>query len=155
MEAVTLVDEYGRKTMFTGTKLASESTEEPQKPQWAEVAVWKTSGGNYVLERKTSYRYRHTHEFCSRIGPNQVTRPATEGDTYPCPNCNRHGLVEPGKGYGIEDRIAVDVAPDARKLIDLMANTDGTHSGFSKEVLSVVSEQDEAVHALWMEVTVE
>lgn len=155
MTEVTLVDEYGKRTKFKGVLLASESGEEPQKPQWPEMSVWKTAGGQYVLERKTIYRYRHMSERCSKIWPNHVTRPAIVSDDYPCPSCNRQNVIEPGKGLGIESRVSVDVARTASQLITLMANTDGTHSGFSKEILAAVSEQDEAVHTLWMEVTVE
>lgn len=155
MDQVTLVDEYSKRTKFRGTLLARESTEEPQKPQWGEMSVWKTAGNQYVLERKTIYRYRHTSDSCTRIGPNQIPRRATEADTYPCKGCNRRGVIEPGQGFGIEDRVAVDVAPNSLSLIKLMANTDGQHSGLAKEVLATVSEQDAAVAALWMEVTVE
>lgn len=155
MDQVTLVDEYGKRTNFLGKLLASESSEEPQKPHWAEVSVWLTAKGQYVLERKTRYRIRHLFNDCGRILPNQITRTVTELDTYPCPRCNRREVIEPGKGYGIEDRVAVDVARDAGALIDLMANTDGTHSGFAKEMLAAVSEQDNSVCKLWMEVTVE
>jgi hypothetical protein len=155
MDQTTLVDEYGKRTNFMGKLLASESSEEPQKPHWAEVSIWMTAKCQYVVERKTRYRIRHLDESCGRIMPNQITRTATEGDTYPCPRCNRRGIIEPGQGYGIQDRIAVDVARDAGALIDLMANTDGTHSGFAKEMLAAVSEQDNSVHKLWMEVTVE
>lgn len=155
MDDVVLVDEYSKRTKFRGTLLARESTEEPQKPQWGEISVWKTVGNQYVLERKTIYRYWHMSDSCTRIGPNQIPRRATGADTYACKSCTRRGIVELGRGFGIEDRVAVDVAPNALSLIRLMANTDGHHSGLAKEVLANVSEQDEDVAALWMEVTVE
>lgn len=155
-QAVTLVDkvfedEYGKRTIFRGRMLAHATTDAEGKPQWAELEVWRTEAGAYVVQRKTSYRYRHLTDSCPRLGLNLLPRQATEGDTYPCPKCNPNGMVEPGRGYGVQERMAVDIARTPADLIRLLANGDGTYSGFVRATLADVCEQDKRVANLWLE----
>lgn len=153
LEDKVLVDEYGKRTKFRGTLLASGTTdtESGEKPQWAELDIWRTEAGAYIIQRKTSYRYRHLSDSCRRLGLNLIPRQATEADNYPCPSCNQRGVVEPGKGYGVEDRIAVDIARTADDLIRMLSNGDGTYSGFVRATLADICEQDQAVADLWLE----
>lgn len=152
-DEITLEDEYGKRTRFRGVRLVSETTdtEAGDKPQWAEMDVWRTEGGAYIIHRITRYRYRHLSDECSRLGTNLIPRPPGEDDTYPCPLCNPHGVIEPGRGYGVEPRSAVDIARTPEDLIRMIANRDGTYSGLARQVLTDISEQDNRVSDLWME----
>lgn len=150
---MTLEDEYGKRTRFRGTRLVGETTdtETGEKPQWAEIEVWRTEAGAYVVQRTTHYRLRHLSDTCPRLGANLLPRRPTETDTFPCPRCNTRNTIEPGKGYGVAPRSAVDIARIPADLIRLLANNDGTYSGFTRSVLAEISEQDQAVADLWME----
>jgi hypothetical protein len=151
MEDKVFEDEYGKRTKFRGRMLAHATTDAADKPQWAELEVWRTEAGAYVVQRKTLYRYRHLTEACPRLGLNLLSRQATELDTYPCPRCNPQGEIEPGKGYGVQDRSAVDIARTPADLIRLLANSNGTYSGFVRATLADISEQDRKVANLWLE----
>jgi hypothetical protein len=151
LEDKVFEDEFGKRTKFRGTLLASTTTDAEDRPQWAEMEVWKTEAGAYVVHRKTSYRYRHLSDACPRFGLNILPRQATELDTFPCPRCNRREIIEPGRGYGQEDRSAVDIARTPVDLIRMLANRDGTYSNFVRATLADICEQDDKVAELWLE----
>lgn len=152
-DEVVLTDEYGKRTRFRGTRLVSETTdtETGEKPQWAEFDVWKTQAGSFVIHRITNYRVRHLSDRCRRLGANLLPRTPTETDTSPCPACNPNNVIEPGRGYGVEPRSAVDVAKNPSELIRMLASSDGSYSGLARTILAEISEQDSAVADLWME----
>jgi hypothetical protein len=146
----TLTDEYGKRTRFTGECLIQDTTDAgDNRPQWAEMTVWRTGAGAYVLWRKTCYRIVHWSQSCSLLGPNLVPRPATPEDTYPCRRCNPSRNFD--GGYGVQERSSVDVARTPTDLIRMLANQDGTYSGFARATLAAISKKDQAVADLWLE----
>lgn len=148
-----LEDEYGRRTKFSGTKLISESTDtsDREKPQWAEIEVWSTEGGAYVVTRATHYRTFHLASNCSKLG---IAVPSQPKDIIPCKRCNRIGLVESGRYFGNMSRRNVDVIDTPGELIEHL-KVEGTHTGFAKAILADLSEQDDRIKDLWMLRTVQ
>jgi hypothetical protein len=148
----SVVDEYGRRTTFTGEKLVYESTDTMQgnKPQWLEVTVWRTEARQWVVRRKTHYRIRHLTDRCPRAEGYELVDP-TEIDTYPCSRCNTNNIIEPARGLAQASRILVEVYGNSPDLIDSFKSTDGvkTYSNLSRTILSELAEQDEEVDTLW------
>jgi len=147
MDDITLIDDYGRRTLFTGELLVEEHTDtgDGLKPQWAEMSVWRTEGGNYVVQRTTCYRIRHTNPNCRRAEGYTLVEP-TEDDTYPCKECNTD-MVLVG-GYAQDDRVTVDPYQGAQELINGF-KTEGRFNNLARSVLADIAEKDEKVDALW------
>lgn len=152
MRDYTLVDDFGRRTQFRGEKLVSESTDTlaGNKPQWLDVTVWRTEAGNFVVERKTHYRIRHTRETCPRADGYELIDP-TSLDTYPCPTCNKIGLMDGGVGQA--SRITVEAYQGAAEFIDSFQQ-DGKYTNLSRAILADVAEQDDLVDEIWNTVRV-
>lgn len=147
-----VTDDYGRRTTFKGEKLIAESTdtEAGTKPQWLEVIIWRTQGGSFVVQRTTHYRIRHTRELCHRADGYDLVD-ATELDTYPCPQCNKAGVLDGGLAQS--SRISVDVY---HNVIDLIQSfqVEGRYNNLARSILADLSEQDERVDAEWNTVVV-
>lgn len=146
-------DEFGRTVRFNGgTHLVSETTEAERSKQWTEADIWRTNGGAYVVRLVTVFRVLHVDRECRRFGNNHIPRPAIADDWFPCPDCDptRSSI---GK-FGVVNRCAVDVADSPADLVHSMKDQNGVISNFRRYLLSLVSEQDKAVHDLWMVVDV-
>lgn len=147
MESFTLVDDFGRRTVFTGVQLVDEHTDtsDGRKPQWIEVGVWRTEGGSFVVCRTTHYRIRHSRDDCPRAEGYDLVEP-TEDDTYLCSRCNKGGTLE--GGYAQAPRISVDAYHTPQDLIDSF-QIDGRHSNLARAILADLSEQDERIGDAW------
>lgn len=150
MRDYKLADEFGRTTLFRGSKLVSESTDSPDKPKWLEVEVFRTEGGNWVVYRASSYRIRHAHDRCPRADGYALTR-ARRSDTYSCREC-ADGTE--GGGFGQLSRVSVDSYSNVEDLIASFRAQDGVYSGLARAVLADLSEQDDRVHQAWNTVVV-
>ncbi len=153
MRDTVIIDDFGRRTQFRGTKLVDESTDTVagSKPQWLEIAVWRTEAGNFVVQRHTHYRVRHMRDTCSRAEGYELI-PPTKLDTYPCPACNKAGVLEGGCAQA--SRISVDVYGSPQELIDSFRDAQGRYSQLARTLLADVSEQDDRVDELWNTVVV-
>lgn len=147
-----LSDDFGRRTVFQGKRLAAESTDSVAgtKPQWIDVDVYRTSGGNYIVSRTTHYRIRHLWEECSRAEGYELMEPTTL-DTYPCPECNKNAVMDGGCAQS--DRISVNVYNNPSQLIKSFEQ-DGRYSQLARTILADVCEQDPLVDAEWNTVRV-
>lgn len=152
MRDVTAVDDFGRRTIFKGEKLVQEHTDTlaGNKPQWLEVTVWRTEGGNWVVQRTTHYRIRHAHDRCGRAEGYELVD-ATKLDTYLCPTCNKNGALEGGLSQA--SRITVDKYESVPDLIKSF-ETEGRYSNLARAILADLSEQDERVDDAWNTVVV-
>lgn len=152
MREFELVDDFGRRTVFTGLRLVGESTDTAAgtKPQWIDVDVYRTRLGNYIVARTTHYRIRHAREDCARAEGYELMDP-TVLDTYPCPACSRDGLVE--GGFAQADRISIEVYTSPEQLIENF-KVDGRYSQLARTILADVAEQDDKVDAAWNTVVV-
>jgi hypothetical protein len=144
---INLVDDFGRRTVFTGEKLVEESTDSTRniKPQWIELDVWRTQAGSFVVQRTTHYRVRHLHEECEKADGYDLS-PATEADTFTCHTCNKAG--ETRGGWTQDDRTTVDVYATPQDLI-LGFQNDGRFSNLSRSILADIADQDPRVDAAW------
>lgn len=145
----TITDDYGRKVVFDGELLVSDTTDTPdrRKPQWVDLDIWRTNGGSYVVKRAGRYRLVHTREDCSRAEGYALTRATA---TFPCASCNPGGALT---GWVQEARVTVEVYTKPQDLIDSM-KVDGRYSRFSRSVLAELSDQDEDIDKLWNTVTI-
>ena len=142
----TLTDSFGRTTIFTGTELVNESSDNPRKPSWLEVIVWRTEGNSYVALRTTQYRVTHATETCSRAEGYTLVEAGVE-DTFNCPACNKNAKPD-DPGFAQEDRVQVDSYRTAQALIDSF-QTDGGYTNFSRSILAQLAKQDEGVDRAW------
>lgn len=152
MEETILVDDFGRRTVFTGEKLVEESTDNIHsvKPHWLEVDVWRTQAGSFVVQRRTRYRIRHLFDECPKAEGYELS-PATEADTYLCPTCNQ--TKETQLGWSQDDRVNVDVYRTPQDLI-IGFQSDGRFSNLSRAILADIAEQDARVDEVWNTVIV-
>lgn len=149
----TVTDDFGRRTHFKGNKLAAESTDtaDGRKPQWTDINVWRTEAGNFVVQRTTHYRIRHTRDTCSRADGYELI-PPTQLDTYPCPTCNKAGALQ--GGHGQASRIVVESYLTPQDLIDSFKDSQGRYSSLARTILADVAEQDDRVDEIWNNVVV-
>lgn len=152
MREYVVTDDFGRRHRFAGEKLVGETTDsiDHDKPQWLDVNVWRTAAGNFIVERVTHYRIRHTSDRCSRADGYEII-PATVLDTYPCPKCNKNAVMESGCAQA--DRIAVESYITPQELIGSF-KIQGKYNLLARAVLADVSEQDERVDEAWNTVTI-
>lgn len=153
MREYVVVDDFGRKTQFTGEKLVAESTDslDADKRSWQEVTVWRTEAGNFVVERQTHYRLRHLSDHCRKADGYELV-PATALDTIPCTVCNPQGSLEGGHAQAA--RITVDAYTTPGELISSFRSQDGRYSNLARLVLADLSEQDQRVDDAWNTVVV-
>lgn len=151
MKEHVVTDDFGRRTVFTGEKLIEETTDNADgtKPQWLEVDVWRTQSGNFVVKRTTCYRILHLREDCARAEGYDLVPATTE--EYPCPSCNKMGLLN--EGFAQTPRINVDVYSLPQDLI-LGFQNEGRFSNLARAILADISEKDERVDAVWNTVVV-
>jgi hypothetical protein len=148
---ITVTDGYGRRVVFAGELLTSESTDTPdhRKPQWLDIDVWRTEAGSFVVRRAVHYRVVHASRDCSRLeGYDAIS--AEPSDTYPCRSCNPSGVMT---GWGQDSQVYVDVWKTPAELIKSMA-VDGRYTRLSRTLLADLSEQDDRIDAEWNTVVV-
>lgn len=144
MEEFTLEDSFGQLTTFVGKKLVHEDTDtESRKPRWAEIEVWETEGGNFVVRRTYNYRIRHARATCSRAEGFDLVE-ADETDTHLCPTC---GATEDSP-WAQESRLSIDVYESAPSLIESFKQ-DNRFSHFARSVLMALSSKNADIHACW------
>lgn len=149
----TAIDSYGRRTVFRGELLVSDTTDtdDGRKPQWLDIDIWRTEGGSFVVKKAVHYRVRHVRENCHRLDGYQV-RPATDDDTFHCPTCNPGSELD-GR-YAQEARVTVDVYREPEELIASL-RVDGKYTRLSRTLLADLSELDENIDRLWNTVVVD
>lgn len=154
MDDVTAVDSYGRRTVFRGELLVSDTTDtdDGRKPQWLDIDIWRTEGGSYVVKKAVQYRVAHDRENCARLD-GYTLRTASLDDTFACPTCSSGGVPAIG-GWAQEARVTVDVYREPEQLIESL-KVDGKWTRLSRTLLADLSEQDDAIDRLWNTVVVE
>lgn len=152
MNSITLEDDFGRRTVFTGELLVDEHTDtaDGRKPQWLEVGVWRTEGGSFVVRRTTRYRIRHSADTCTRAEGYDLTPADNVADTYACPACNKSD--RPG-GWAQLPRITVDAYHTPQELIESFQQ-DGRYSNLARSILAELSDQDSRIDEAWNTVVV-
>lgn len=153
-----LVDDYRRETVFTGVVLVESSTKSARpKPQWVDITVWRTEGGQYVVRRVTRYNVYHSNDNCSKAEGNELYNlrelKNIPNDLFKCPRCV--GRMPNNGAWGQLDRTNIEVYPTPRDLIDGLAHMNGTagaanHSLFIQEMLADLSEIDSNIATVWM-----
>ena len=153
MAGTEVTDSYGRRTVFQGSLLISDTTDtdDERKPQWLDIDIWRTQGGSYVVQKAVRYRVAHAIATCGRLGGYEI-RDATEADTFHCPGCNPSGNLH--SSWGQEPRIAVDVYSSPEQLIESL-KVDGKLTRLSRVLLADLSEQDGRIDELWNTVVVD
>jgi hypothetical protein len=145
----TLVDDYGRRVVFEGEQLVGDTTDtsDGRKPQWLDIDIWRTDGGNYVVKRAVRYRVVHASENCARAEGYELV---TGTGSYPCNICNT------GKGHSgwvQTPRVTVEVFNSPEEFIESL-KVDGRHSRMARAILAEMAEQDTRIDALWNTVIV-
>lgn len=148
MNNITLTDDFGRATVFTGKLLVEDHTDnaDGNKPQWLEIGVYVTEAGSYIVQRSTMYRIIHSRESCSRAD-GYVLVEATDEDTYNCSECNRNGTAD-DDGFAQAPRITVDVYRSVPELIESFGQN-GRYNQLARAILAELSELDEEINAQW------
>lgn len=150
IERTTLVDDQGRVTLFDGDLLLSTSTDDPVKPKWVDIEVWRTNGGNWVVRRATHHRLNHASEYCESTRGQEVEQTDPDDVTLGCSRCGG----QPGTiGWRIVSRITVDTYMSTKELVESFKR-DGVYSQLGRTILSDLSRLDNRVWALWMETVV-
>jgi hypothetical protein len=164
MKEYVIEDEYGRRATFVADMLVTDTTdtEEGSKPRYVNLTVWRTKGGKYVVHTETHFRIWHLDENCRRATrEGAILRPAqAAGDTFPCPTCHNRPAAPLGTGYGQVTRHKQSVYDSPQALIDGLRTVNNQtgethHSRFAQSLLADISEVDQAVADLWMNVVVE
>lgn len=146
----TLVDDQGRSTVFTGELLLSTSTDDPVKPKWTDIEVWRTGGGNWVVRRASNHRVIHASEYCEATRSQEVEETDPDDITLPCHRCGG----EPGStGWKVVDRVTVDTYMSTKELIESFKR-DGAYTQLGRTILGDLSRLDNRVWELWMETVV-
>lgn len=143
----TLVDSFGRKTIFEGTELVKNSSDNGRKPSWIEVTVWKTGAGNYVVLRITKYRVTHASATCEKAEGFDLVE-AGEEDSYNCLTCNRNGTIN-DPGWAQADRVHVNSYRSPQALAEGFQERDGSYSNFSSSILSFLAKKDKGIDRAW------
>ena len=149
MTEIAAVDSFGRRTVFRGEELISDTTDNGVNRQWTDIDVWRTEAGAYVVKRAIHYRTVHARKSCPRL-EGYVIREADDEDTVNCHVCNPNGR----SGWGQESRVNVDVYREPEDLIEGL-KLKGEWTFFSRLVLAELSDKDERINALWNTVVVE
>jgi len=124
------------------------------KPQWVDITVWRTEGGQYVVRRVTRYNVYHSNANCSKAEGNELYDIQRSTSTmFKCPRCVDR--MNTTGAYGQLDRTNIEVYPTPRDLIDGLAHMNGTagaanHSLFIQEMLADLSEIDSNIATVWM-----
>ena len=150
---VTVHDSYGRRTVFKGEKLVSDTTDtdDNRKPRWIDIDIWRTEGGSYVVRRATHYGLVHASKSCLKLDGYEIRQPDAD-DVHACNSCNSSGQLT--GGWAQASRITVDVYRTPGELIESM-KFKGEHTRLSQSLLAELSAQDERINALWNTVVVD
>lgn len=150
----TAVDSFGRRTVFRGELLVSDTTdtEDGRKPQWLDIDIWRTEAGAFVVQKAIHYRVVHATQSCSRLDGYETRRPTGE-DTYACRTCNPEGIPV-AAGWAQGSRVTVDVYRAPEHLIESL-KVDGKWTRLSRVLLADLAEQDERIDRLWNTVVVD
>lgn len=154
MDDITAIDSYGRRTVFRGELLVSDTTdtEDGRKPQWLDIDIWRTEGGSYVVKKAVHYRLLHARQDCSRLDGYSTRRPGPD-DTHLCRTCNPQGLAV-STGWAQAERVTVDVYRLPEELIASL-RVEGKYTRLSRTLLADLSELDDRIDRLWNTVVVE
>lgn len=146
----TLIDDQGRSTTFTGELLLSTSTDDPVKPKWVDIEVWRTSAGNWIVRRATHYRVNHASEYCENTRGQEVEQTIRGDITLGCSRCGG----KPGaNGWRAVSRIAVDAYLSTKELVGSFKR-DGVYTQLGRNILGDLSRLDDRVWELWMDTVV-
>lgn len=77
-----------REIVFRGVKLGSSSTEKDDSLRWTEIHIYRTDGGNYVIERLgRSLIYHVRGASCDSSHGMKVRGTSLSEESEPCPSC--------------------------------------------------------------------
>ena len=154
MTDIEVYDSFGRRTVFRGDQLVSDTTDtdDRRKPQWLDIDIWRTEGGSFVVKKAVQYRLVHATRGCRRAEGYDL-RPAGRGDTHPCPACTPEALP-PAGGWAQQPRVMVDAYRTPEDLIESL-KVDGKFTRLSRALLADLSDADERINALWNTVVVD
>lgn len=144
-----LTDSNGRVYTFKGKHLVSESTDNGRVARWVDTDVWRTVGGAYVVLSAFQCRLVHTDVACTELWKDDISEIRVAG--IPCRVCDPEQRT--GR-YGVATRHEVNLADSPGDLIHSLKDDNGRVSKRNQEVLAALSDEDEAVRALWMTVEV-
>lgn len=153
-EDVTAVDTYGRRTVFRGELLFSDTTDtaDRHKPQWMDIDVWRTEGGSFVVKKDVQYRVVHARRSCPRLVGHTPVDPDEE-DTVGCQSCSPEGPPSSG-GWAQESRVTVDAYRTPEELIESL-KVRGEYTRLSRTLLADLAEQDDRIDRLWNTVVID
>lgn len=149
--STTLHDDHGRRTTFEGELVLAVSTDDPVKPQWTEIDIWRTEAGNFVVHRSVHYRVRHASRACAKAR-NADLDESDEHDTLPCNLCCPSGQL-PRSGYSQASKVSVDAFLSVPLLIESFRHN-GQMSQLARSILEDLSRLDSRVDAEWNTVVV-
>lgn len=81
-----------RPVEFTGWMIGRSSTEYPGSPRWTELRVFRTAGGQYLVQKIGASRVYHRRDGCKRGVV--VRNPEILETDMPCPVCKPPGLAD-------------------------------------------------------------
>lgn len=110
---------------FEGTLIGEATTETDQSPRWTEIRIYKTAGGNYIVERVGVSLVYHDPEADCASGLSRGVRDLLENDTRelePCERCNPLDLedMRPESRVKVETNRNSASAVSADKLVEAL-----------------------------------
>lgn len=140
---------------FVGELLSHASTERDHSVRWTEIKIFKTQGGNYVIQTLgVSVVYHVSGTKCTKKGA-EILGSQLPLDAEPCFKCGPQSQTDegfrPGDPYVMERNLSsAKVVEDPKRIQEAMTTYDNGRkvydlSPVAKEALQVAAAQDPAL----------
>jgi hypothetical protein len=139
---------------FTGEELSHASTERDDSVRWTEIKIYKTQGGNYVIQTLgVSVVYHEAGSKCTKKGQELLGSSLPE-DAEPCFRCKfsgEDGVFNPSATYIMERNLSsAKVVEDPKRIQEAMTTYDNGRkvydmSPVAKEALNHAAAKDPAL----------
>jgi hypothetical protein len=138
---------------FEGMLIGEATTETKDAPRWTEIRIYKTTGGNYIVERVGVSLVYHRVDATCASGLGRVVGDLIENDARelePCDRCNPGDIYRGDLTLDTRVRVETDrhsaSAVAAEKLVDALTltRTNGSRyvSNVAQSALSNALEHD-------------
>lgn len=129
MTTFTVVDRM-REIEFSGKMLGSSTTENDDSLRWTEINIYRTDGGNYIVERLgRSLIYHRASAPCRGDGWVEVAGNKLPDESEPCPSCKPKapedsGFVQTETFYHETTKSSAEVVKRPEDLHDALSFKD-------------------------------
>lgn len=121
-----------REIEFSGRELGRSSTEKDDSLRWTEIVIYRTDGGNYIIERLgKSLVYHRAEASCASSQGIRLVGSQLGEESEPCPQCRP--LMPEDDEFNPEEEFSHERTMSSAEIVDRPENLHDALSMFDRQ----------------------